>query len=78
MKTQQKVKLMNRSTFDTLPDEAYIRLPQVLELYPVSKSTWWAGVASGKYPPGHKLSAHITAWRKGDICKLLNGRRNEG
>jgi prophage regulatory protein len=64
---------MNMHTFERMPDAAYIRLPQVLELFPVSKSTWWEGVATGKYPAGHKLSAHITAWKLGDIRKLLNG-----
>ena len=34
---------------------------------PVSKSTWWAGVKSGRYPKPVKLGPRITAWRVEDI-----------
>ena len=49
----------------------YLRLPQVLSEFPVSKSTWWAGVKTGRYPAGHKLSARVTAWRVEDIRALI-------
>jgi hypothetical protein len=29
-----------------IPQEGYVRLPQVLAVYPVSRSTWLAGVRS--------------------------------
>lgn len=48
-----------------------LRLPQVLERVPVSRSTWWAGVAAGRYPAGIKLSARTTAWRESDIADLI-------
>jgi predicted DNA-binding transcriptional regulator AlpA len=48
-------------------------LPEVLYFFPVSKSTWWAGVKAGKYPAGIKLSERVTAWRAEDINRLLNG-----
>lgn len=54
------------------PDEnALLRLPQVLALFPVSRSTWFAGVKEGRYPAGVKLSANCTAWRASDIAALL-------
>jgi len=31
--------------------------------HPVSKSTWWAGVKSGRFPKPVKLGPRITAWR---------------
>jgi predicted DNA-binding transcriptional regulator AlpA len=37
----------------------------------VSKSTWWAGVKSGRYPASVKLGPRITAWRVEDIRKLI-------
>jgi len=40
-------------------------------LIPVSKSTWWAGVASGRFPKPVKLSPRITAWRTQDILDLI-------
>ena len=39
---------------------------------PVSKSTWWAGVKSGRYPQPVKLGPRITAWRADDIEALIN------
>jgi len=47
------------------------RLPKVLELVPVSRSHWWAGVASGTFPKGIKLSERCTAWRASDIVNLI-------
>jgi len=47
------------------------RLPEVLSRYPVSKSTWWAGVKAGRYPLPVKLGNRCTAWRSEDIDKLI-------
>ena len=52
-------------------DGGFLRLPQVLQLYPVSKSTWWAGIASGRFPKSVKLGPRTTAWRVEDIQKLI-------
>lgn len=38
---------------------------------PVSKSTWWAGVKSGRYPQPIKLGRRITAWRVEDIQAFI-------
>jgi prophage regulatory protein len=54
-----------------LPETGFLRLPEVLKLFPVSKSTWWAGVKLGKYPKPVKLSRNITAWRVQDILNLI-------
>jgi prophage regulatory protein len=53
------------------PETGYVRLPQVLAVYPVSRSTWWNGVKEGKYPQPVKLSERVTAWRATDIRRLL-------
>lgn len=57
--------------FDSLPNTGYIRLPVVLKFYPVSKSTWWAGVKTGRFPAGVKLSERVTAWKVDDIRALI-------
>lgn len=54
-----------------LPTEGYARLHQVLAAYPVSKSTWWAGVKTGRYPKPVKLGPRTTAWRVVDIRALI-------
>jgi prophage regulatory protein len=51
-------------------DIKFLRLPKVLEMVPVSKSTWWAGVKSGNYPKPVKLSRRTTAWLREDIEAL--------
>ncbi|SNB45935.1 AlpA family transcriptional regulator [Geobacter sp. DSM 9736] len=58
-----------------LPETGYLRLSQIVgnpkqgipAIIPVSKSSWWAGVASGRYPSPVKLSPRCTAWRVEDI-----------
>lgn len=59
-------------TYPTLPATCgFLRLPQVLSVYPVSKSTWWKGVAEGRYPKPVKLGERATAWRAEDILALI-------
>jgi prophage regulatory protein len=48
-----------------------LRLPQVLEVFPVGKSSWYAGIKAGRYPVGLKLGPHTTAWRMSDITRLI-------
>lgn len=54
-----------------LPAEGYARLPQVLAAFPVSRSTWWAGVKSGRFPAPVKLGPRTTAWKVEDIRALI-------
>jgi prophage regulatory protein len=55
----------------SIPSTGFMRLPAVLAVIPVSKSTWWAGVKSGRYPKAVKLGERITAWRAEDILALI-------
>lgn len=48
-----------------------VRLKVVLDRIPVSKSTWWEGVKSGKFPKPVKLGARLTCWRESDILDLV-------
>jgi predicted DNA-binding transcriptional regulator AlpA len=69
-------------------ETGYLRLKQIIgnanatpplqPLIPVSKSTWWAGVRSGRYPrPVKSLGTRITAWRVEDIRNLIEGLSSE-
>jgi prophage regulatory protein len=62
-------------TDNTLPETGFLRLPEVLKVIPVSKSTWWAGVKDGRFPKGVKLSEKITAWRVEDIRALIESHK---
>lgn len=55
----------------SLPESGFIRLPEILALIPVGKTTWWEGVKSGRYPKGIKLSTRVTAWDVKDIRELM-------
>lgn len=53
------------------PDIALWRLPTVLAHIPVSRSGWWQGVKTGRYPAPVKLSTRCVAWRSADIRALI-------
>ncbi|HAI94812.1 MAG TPA: transcriptional regulator [Xanthomonadaceae bacterium] len=63
--------------FNPLPVTGFLRLSEVLRLYPVAKSTWWAGVKSGRYPKPVKLGERCTAWRVEDIRALIEAAGKE-
>ena len=56
---------------DNLDNAALLRLPQVLNLIPVSRSAWCAGCKNGRYPKPVKIGPRTTAWRAEDIKALL-------
>jgi prophage regulatory protein len=56
---------------DLFPKTGFVRLPVILKVFPVSKSTWWAGVKSGRYPQKYKISERVTAWKATDIRLLI-------
>ena len=51
--------------------ETLIRLPQVLNRFPVSRSGWYQGVKDGKFPPPIKLGPKTSAWRESDVNRLI-------
>lgn len=63
-----------------LPEAGFVRVsqivgnpkadPPVTPIIPVSKSTWWAGVKSGRYPKPVK-NGRCTFWRVEDIRRLI-------
>ena len=66
----------------SLSETGFLRLRAILGPegpIPVSKSTWWAGVRSGRYPQPIKLGPRLTAWRVEDIRALIEkaGRHGE-
>lgn len=57
----------------SLPETGFLRLPAVLQIFPVGKSTWWQGVKDGRFPKAVKLGRRTTAWKKEDIQALIDG-----
>lgn len=64
-----------------LPETGFLRIKQILgdpkaeppiaPLIPVSGSTWWSGVKSGRFPKPVKLALRCTVWRVEDIRALI-------
>jgi len=81
-KTRVHVYNARRPKMYPLPEAGYLRLVQIVgnpkakppipAIIPVSKSTWWAGVKTGRYPAPVKLGSRITAWRVDDIKALID------
>ncbi len=53
------------------PESELWRLPAVLAHVPISRSSWFAGVKSGRYPKPVRLSERRVAWRASDIRSFV-------
>ena len=64
-----------------IPETGFLRLRQIIgnpatnppipPIIPVSSSTWWEGVRTGRFPEPVKLGPRTTAWRADDIRNLV-------
>jgi prophage regulatory protein len=62
------------SDHSELPATGFVRLPSILAPrgpIPVSKSTWWAGIKTGRFPKPVKLGPRIE-----DIRALIEDARS--
>jgi len=65
----------------TLAETGYLRLPQIIgdpkanppipAIIPVSRSTFWQGVKTGRFPKPIKLSPRVTVWKIEDIRAFI-------
>jgi len=62
----------------TYPEIGFLRLRDVIGdknnpgIIPVSRSSWYKGIAEGRYPKPVKLGERASAWRVEDIRKLID------
>jgi prophage regulatory protein len=75
------------ATAATRPVTGFLRLPQIIgktgdphatppiptipAIVPVCRTTWLAGVRSGRYPQSVKLSPRVTVWRASEVYALF-------
>jgi hypothetical protein len=67
---------------EQLPATGFLRLAQIIgdpkavppipPLIPVGKSTWWAGVKSGRFPAPVKLGPQTRVWRVEEIRAFID------
>ncbi|PDT20042.1 helix-turn-helix transcriptional regulator [Rhizobium hidalgonense] len=76
--TQELKEVVRRTAHEdsksAFPTDGFVRLKQILGPdgpLPISKSGFWAGVKTGKFPKPRKISARVTVWRAEDIQLLL-------
>ena len=62
---------MTKDSPDKLPETGFLRIAQILELIPISKSTWWDGVKEKRFPQPVKIGPKTTVWRVEDIRAFI-------
>ncbi len=63
-----------------LNEDCFYRLKQITgdkskgipPIVPVSPSTWWLGVKSGRFPKPIKLSEGVTVWKGSDLRTFID------
>lgn len=70
---------MSQQQTSPIPTHGFLRLPQILAIFPISKSAWWEGCRTGRYPKPVKLGPRTAVWRAEDIAAFIDniGRRND-
>jgi len=63
--------MKNYDDFD-LYEHRYLRLKSVLELIPISRSTWYRWIQCGIAPQSISISLRVAAWKVQDIKDLLD------
>ena len=61
----------------SIPAFGFLRLPQILAIFPISKSAWWEGCRTGRFPKPVKLGARTTVWRAEDIRAFIERVSNQ-
>ena len=68
-----------KDTDDSFPEAGPVRLSQILNYVPVSRSLWWQGVRDGRFPkPCRKISARVTCWWAEDVRALFHDNLDGG
>lgn len=60
-----------------IPSTGFLRLPQVLALVPIGKSSWWEGCKEGRFPKPVKLGPRTTVWRAEDIRAFIESHSQD-
>jgi len=55
-----------------LANKGLLRLPEVLKIIPVSRSTWYLGVKNRDYPAPVKIGRRAVAWHPHEIQALVS------
>ena len=59
-----------------LREQKFLRLPQILQLIPIGKSTLWEKVKKGEFPKQIKLGPKISVWNASDVQAYIENHCN--
>ena len=54
-----------------LPNEGFVRLPVVLKVLSIGKTTWWCGIRDGKFPKPAMMGKRTARWNVKDIRAII-------
>lgn len=58
-----------------LNEDGTVRKEATQGILRISRATWYAGIAAGRYPKPIKLGKQKRVWRAGDIKALINSQK---
>lgn len=59
------------SDLNRLPVPGFSRVKEILAVFPISRSRWYAAVADGRIEPPTKLGERTAAWPNSYLNELL-------
>jgi prophage regulatory protein len=60
-----------------LPAEGFVRLPSILAVLQISKSSFMNGVKEGRYPAGQLLTPRTRVWDVKEVRSMLETIKGE-
>lgn len=59
------------ANISSFPETGFVRLNQILTVFPGGKSSWWQGVKDGRYPQPRKIGPNITVWIAEELREIF-------
>lgn len=63
---------------DSMTQDRFVRLPEVMQLTGISKTTVYYYIRCGAFPKQYHLTARISAWKLSEITAWAESRTNGG
>lgn len=70
--SETEKKTRTRKPLPEFPTVGFVRLPQLLKVFPLGRSTFLNGVKEGRYPKPVKIGPKAVAWKVEDILALID------
>ena len=71
LKASRQIRRALQASGIDISGDGYLRLKEVLSVYPVSRAGWYAGLAAGIYPQSVPLGKRAVGWTRESIRQLI-------